>query len=267
MLKALFKQLIKYSQFRIESKPKGGHGIHSPFVYDLYTRCIESKTNDDIFFQIEALRKELFKDRSLIKENYGAGSKGINIHNNTIGAIAKHASTPLYFGKLLFRLANYFKPSTILELGTSLGISTSYLASGYPKSKVISIEGNSQLSKLAKENLNKLGLTNVTLIDGDFDIKLPEILSKTEKLGLVFVDGNHTEQATLNYFYLLSKKADNDTLIIFDDIRWSKGMESAWRNICNDNNVSISIDLYNCGLVFFRKGLAKQHFKLRYGPF
>jgi len=261
-------QLKKYLNFRINSKSRGGHGIHSPFVYDLYTKCIDTKVKSDLLHQIKALTKELKRDRCLIPiSNFGAGSINLNNQNKTIGEIVEQTSTPHYKGGLLFRLVEYFKPTYIIELGTSLGISTAYLAAGNNKSKVISIEGDAILSELAKINLNKLGLNNVNVINGDFDSKLPEILNETERIGLVFIDGNHTEEATIRYFKMLSKVADHDTLIIFDDIRWSIGMENAWNNICNDLNVSISIDLFNCGLVFFRKGVVKQHFSLRYGPF
>ena len=260
--------LKKYFNFRLKSKPRGGHGIHSPFVYDLYTQCIDVKSKKAIFERIETVRKELLRDKSTIQLNdLGSGSKIKAKSSTTVASIAKRTSVPKYKGELLHKLSSYFKPKLIIELGTSLGISTMYLASGYNESKVYTIEGDSSLSKLAIENFNKIGLTNVNQINGDFDIRLPEVLSEIQKIGIAFIDGNHSEEATLKYFKLLSVKANSDTLIIFDDIRWSKGMEKAWNNICNDENVSISIDLFDCGLVFFRKGVVKQHFTLRYGPF
>jgi len=267
MLQKRIKFLKQYINFRKNSKPRGGHGIHSPFVYDLYTQSIDTKNKAAIFDRIEALRKALCKNQSLIsKRDLGAGSRNSENAKITIGEIAKRSTVPPYMGRLLFRLVNYFKPDTIIELGTSLGVSASYLAAGYSKSRVISIEGDETLVKLANENLNKLGLTNVTVSCGDFDTKTPELLNEVEKLGIVFIDGNHTEEATWRYFKLFSERADNDTLIIFDDIRWSEGMQRTWRNICDDLDVTLSMDLFNCGLVFFNKGLVKQHFNLRYGP-
>jgi predicted O-methyltransferase YrrM len=261
-------KLKKYLKFRTKSKSRGGHGIHSPFVYDLYTKCIDTHEHSEYFRKIESLKKLLRRDHSSLQPtNFGAGSKSIANPNITIGKIAKQSSVSHFQGRLIYRLVKYFKPKNIIELGTSLGISTAYLSAGNSDSKVFSIEGDNAFAELAKKNLNKLGLNNVTVINGDFDSHLPEILSKMERVGLVFIDGNHTEEATIRYFQMLSKVADNDTLIIFDDIRWSIGMENAWNNICSDLNVSISIDLFNCGLVFFRKGVVKQHFNLRYGPF
>lgn len=258
----------KYFNFRLKSKPRGGHGIHSPFVYDLYTQCIDVKSNKAIFDSIETIRKVLHNDKSIIELNdLGSGSKSKINSITTIADIAKRSSAPSYKGKLLHRLIAYLKPETAIELGTSLGISTMYIASGFDKTKVYTIEGDIALSKRAAENFNKIGLTNVDQIIGDFDTKLPEVLSEIQTLGLVYIDGNHSEEATLRYFKLLSTKVNSNTLIILDDIRWSNGMEKAWNTICADENVSISIDMFDCGLVFFRKGVVKQHFMLRYGPF
>jgi len=260
--------LRKYLIFRFNSKPRGGHGIHSPFVYDLYTKSIDTKQKESFFERIEGLRAELLKNNTTFQKiDFGVGSKENNSSSDNIGNIVKRASIPPFMGQLLFRLTNYLNPKSIIELGTSAGISTMYLAFGSKNAKIISIEGDRSLASLAKQNINKLGLTNVTVHNGTFDTLIPSIIGSIEKLELVFIDGNHSEEATINYFKLLSVKADTDTLFIFDDIRWSKGMENAWKTICNDVRVSISIDLFNCGLIFFRKGIVKQHFNLRYGPF
>ncbi len=268
MLIERLQGLKKYLQFRLKSKPRGGHGIHSPFVYDLYTQCIDVKSKKAIFDRIETIRKELLRDKSSIQLNdLGSGTKSKTNTITTVADIAKRSSAPKYKAQLLHRLTAYLKPETAIELGTSLGISTMYIASGFDKVKVYSIEGDTTLSKLAIENFNKIGLANVNQINGDFDAKLPEVLSEVQNVGIAYIDGNHNEEATLRYFKLLLAKANGDTLIIFDDIRWSKEMENAWNNICADENVSISIDMFDCGLAFSRKGVVKQHFVLRYGPF
>lgn len=260
------KVIQDYFNFRFNSKPKGGHGIHSPFVYDLYTQTIDNDRKEPIFEDIERLRSELLKNETaLAKSIYGAGSTGII--NTSISEVAKKTSIPPYMGRLLYRLVKNQKPETILELGTSLGISTMYLATGNQGSKVYSIEGDATLSKIASNNINKRGVTNVSLITSDFDAEIPSLLNSIEKIDMVFIDGNHTEEATMRYFNLLVDKVNSESIIIIDDIRWSEGMRSAWQNICNNKNVSISIDLFRCGLVFFRKGIVKQHFNLRYGPF
>ncbi|MHC1702423.1 MAG: O-methyltransferase [Tenuifilaceae bacterium] len=267
MFSETLRFLKDYYNFRKISKPLGGHGIHSPFVYDLYTLAIDSDKKEAIFDSIDRLRNNLLKDKtSIAKSVYGAKTSKTE-NKTTVSEVAKRTSVPPYMGRLLYRLVNYFQPATIIELGTSTGISTLYLAAGNQDSQVFTIEGDPNLSRIASENLNKLATKNVSLITGDFDAELPSLLSKIEKIDLVFIDGNHTEEATLRYFKILSEKAHSNSLIIFDDIRWSDSMKNAWRNICDDQSVSISIDLFNCGLVFFRKGVVKQHFNLRYGPF
>jgi len=268
MIKGNINRFKEYFNFRINSKPRGGHGIHSPFVYDLYTQCIDLNSKSEDFTRIETIRETMLKNKTAIPQSgFGAGSKNLKKGKVTIGDITKQTSIPPYMGQLLFSLVRYFKPDTIIELGTSLGISTLYLAAGYRSSKVISIEGDEAIATKANENINKLGFNDVSVICGDFDTQIHSILNKVEKIGIVFIDGNHTEEATMRYYKLFSERSNNETLIIFDDIRWSDGMQKAWNNICEDKNVSISIDLFNCGLVFFRKGIVKQHFTLRYGPF
>lgn len=268
MLLENIRILKKYANFRLQSKPRGGHGIHSPFVYDLYTKCIDTKQREAIFEKIETLRKELLKNTSPItKSNFGAGSRNGNPSKQTISETVKTSSAKPYMGELLYRLVKYFKPQSIIELGTSMGFSTMYLACGDLNTRVTTIEGDVNLAKISYDNFNKIGLSNVTLINGDFEVEIPNILSKTDKIDLVFIDGNHSKEATLSYFKVFSEKANNNSFIIFDDIRWSQDMEDAWNTICQDENVSISIDLFNCGIVFFRRGIAKQNFKLRYGPF
>lgn len=267
----MFSQTINllqdYYKFRKTSKPKGGHGIHSPFVYDLYTQAIDYNKNELVFDKIEKLRKELIRNKTpLTKSAFGIGSS-VQKSKTSIGEIASKASIPPYKGRLIHRLVKYFNPVTVIELGTSLGISTSYLALGNQKSNIYTIEGDSNLSKLASNNLNKLGVNNVTIITGDFDKELPILLDRFNNFDLALIDGNHSEEATMRYFYFLTNKANSNSFIFFDDINWSYGMKRAWNNICNDENVSISIDLFNCGLIFFRKGIVKQHFNLRYGPF
>jgi len=267
MFSETLRFLKDYYNFRKKSKSRGGHGIHSPFLYDLYTLAIDSDNKETIFDSIDRLRNKLLKDKTSIAKSVHGAKTSFTDKKTTISEVAKRTSVPPYMGRLLYRLVNYFKPTTIIELGTSLGISTMYLASVNHGCQVYTIEGDPILSRIASENLNKLAIKNVSLITGDFDIELSSLLSKIEKVDLVFVDGNHTEEATLRYFKVLSEKAHDNSLIVFDDIRWSDSMKNAWRNICDDQNVSISIDLFNCGLVFFRKGVVKQHFNLRYGPF
>jgi len=169
------------------------------------------------------------------------------------------------FSQLLFRIAKYYKPQTILELGTSFGITTCYLASANRNSKVYTFEGSQEIEKIARENFDKAGLQNLDLIKGNFDKTFLPALNKLEKINLAFIDGNHRKEPTLHYFSELLKKSTNDSIFIFDDIHWSSEMEEAWNLIQQHDSVTLTVDLFFIGLVFFSADFkVKQHFTIRF---
>ncbi len=83
------------------------------------------------------------------------------------------------------------------------------------------------------------------------------------KYSLLFIDGNHQKEATLAYFEKLLPTVHNDSVMIFDDIHWSKGMEEAWEIIKQHSEVRVTIDTFQWGLVFFRREQEKEHFVIR----
>jgi predicted O-methyltransferase YrrM len=192
----------------------------------------------------------------------GTGRSG----KRTISEIAERSLKSEKYGQLLFRLVNHFKPNTILELGTSLGISTAYLASANPNSKVITIEGCPNIASEAKKNFEILGLKNIESVIGNFDSVLPAALCQlpTADCKLVFFDGNHKKEPTLRYFNQCLELADNTSVFIFDDIHWSNEMEEAWEEIKSHPQVTVTIYLFFLGLVFFRKEQVKQNFIVRF---
>jgi predicted O-methyltransferase YrrM len=166
---------------------------------------------------------------------------------------------------LFFRIAKYYDAKTIVELGTSFGISTSYLASANSDSQVFTFEGAKNIAKIAAESFESLQLKNIELIEGDFKKTLPLIENRIEKVDLLFVDGNHRKDPTLEYFNFFLSKARNNSIFIFDDIHWSKEMEGAWKQIQAHNSVTLSIDLFFIGLAFFSTDFkVKQHFTIRF---
>jgi predicted O-methyltransferase YrrM len=166
---------------------------------------------------------------------------------------------------LLFRLTHYYQPGTTLELGTSLGISTAYMALGNPQGRVVTMEGAKQVSHIAADIFKQLKLSNIELITGNFDDTLPALLKTLDTVDMVFIDGNHRKQPTLHYFELLLPKINNDSILIIDDIRWSEEMEEAWHAIKNHPAVKVTIDLFFMGVVFFKEDFKrKQHFIIRY---
>ncbi len=165
----------------------------------------------------------------------------------------------------MYRIVQYYKPQTIVELGTSLGITSAYIASAQRNSEVITIEGSKNVALIAGENFKTLGLQNIKLIQGNFDDTLPALLMQLKKIDLAFADGNHRKIPTLNYFHLFLKKVNDESILIFDDIYWSAEMEEAWKEIQQHPSVSLTIDLFFIGLVFFKKDFkAKQYFVIRF---
>jgi predicted O-methyltransferase YrrM len=168
------------------------------------------------------------------------------------------------YGQLLYKLVRYFEPKTIIELGTSFGISTMYQALAANKGKLITIEGSKEIAEIAKHNFKRMGIVNTELINDSFGNALPLVLEGIEKLDYVFFDGNHRKTSTINYFEQCLKKAHEDSVFVFDDIHWSKEMENAWEYIKKHNKVTVTLDLFFLGLVFFTKGTVRQHHEIRF---
>lgn len=255
--------IIRYLKFLSRSKTK--YAVHPPFLFRLITEVFEDKTLFADYRLIEQLKQEQLKNHTMVHvHDLGAGSSIHPTLERSISSIAKNSSKSKKQGRLLYRLSRYFKPATILELGTSLGYSTMYLAYGAPDAKVLSMEGCPNISKLAQQNFNRLNLNRIQLIQGHFDDTLTSTLKTLNQLDMVFIDGNHQKGPTLNYFEKCLEKAGNDTCFIFDDIHWSEGMEEAWHEIINTKAVSLSVDFFFMGIIFIRKELSKQHFDIRF---
>lgn len=246
-------------------KAKNRNGVHSPFVYALLDSVIyNTSINPPAFREIETLRKELEGRTDTIEiTDLGAGSTVNTSKTRKVGDIARNSSKPPRLAELIYKLAKKFQPGTIVELGTSLGISTSYLSHACPNSKVYTIEGCPETAKIAEANFEKLGLKNVALRVGNFDNKLPELIKEVEQLDLVFIDGNHRKDPTVDYFNQCLEKADEDSIFIFDDIHWSTGMEEAWEAVKKHPRVTVTLDLYYIGIVFLRNNQAKEDFVIR----
>ena len=245
-------------------KAKTRHGVHSPFVYRLIDKVIYDFEPKKVYADIEALRKQLLNDkRSIQVTDLGAGSKVNNDQTKKISDIARNALKPRRLAQLLYRLAADLKPLNIIELGTCLGITTVYLQNASPKAKVYSLEGSPETAAVALETFQKAGLTNIAEITGNFDDTLPGVINELDQLDFVFVDGNHQRDATIKYFEWCLAKVHEDTMLIFDDIYWSEGMKEAWQEIKAHPRVTVTVDLFWIGLVFFKKGQAKEDFLVK----
>lgn len=269
----MFFQIKSYIKFLWQSKNE--HGVHSPFVFDLVTKCFyDKKSKLDLsgseqgkqYQVLKNYRNSLLKNKSTIEvTDFGAGSKVFKSNTRPISKIAKTAGISQKRAELLYRIANYFQPSTILELGTSLGLATSALALGAKNASIRTIEGCPNTMAVAKKQLHLFKFNTVECITSQFNDYLNNCKVKTENCQLIFFDGNHSKTATLQYFELLVTTITNESVWIFDDIHWSAEMEEAWQIIKKHPKVSVTIDTFQWGIVFFRREQAKEHFVIRVG--
>lgn len=253
---------FKYLGYLLTSKSK--HGIHSPFVYDFTTQII-NKANENIqkYHPFEHIRYRMLKTKSIIEmEDFGA--KGPRKYNVRVSKLVKNASKMAKYGRLLNKICERFQPSYAIEIGTNVGISALYQASALQNGYLFTLEGSPACVDLARFNIQKAGLQNVQVIQGNFDEILPKVVENIPQIDYVFFDGNHSMEATLRYFKECKKKAHNNSIFIFDDINWSMDMQECWEMIKRDEDVRVSIDLFVMGIVFFRKEQEKEHFKIRF---
>lgn len=263
MLISKLEVLIKYIHYYLTAQNK--HDIHSPFVYKLVTDIINNKGSFYAYKPIEIIRSQLLRDnRNITINDFGAGSILNSSKKRKVKDIARNSAKSIKYGQLLFRLVDYFQPNKMLELGTSLGISTLYQAMPKHSAKLITLEGCKETASIAQENFNKLKLPNIKILLGDFAHTLSLALQELGELDYAFFDGNHTKEATLQYFEECLPFIHNNTLFVFDDIHWSRGMEDAWKIIKDNSKVTVSVDLFFLGLIFFRKEQSKQDFTIRF---
>ena len=256
----------KYFKYYIHAANSKGHGTHSPFVFEFITKVMNDFTKYYDYERVETLRKKLLQDKTeIVVEDLGAGSATTNSSKRTIASIAKNAAKPKKFGQLMYRMIKYYGFDNILELGTSLGITTSYLALANHTAKITTLEGCNNVAEMARRNFIELGLNNVDIVRGNFDDTLDEVLIRNNPVDFAFIDGNHRQEPTERYFHQILPYTHNNSILIFDDIHWSPGMEAAWKNIVAHESITSYIDLFYIGIVTFRKEFReKQEFALRF---
>ena len=256
----MWYQIRQYARFLIQSTNQ--HGVHSPFVYQLVTQCFYSTKRHLTYNAIKNYRNDLKRNQLELEiTDLGAGSKVMRSNKRKVSRILKYNSASLKRSKLLFRISEYFKSNSILELGTSLGVATQALILGNPNAKITTVEGCPNVANFTQENFNKQELNNISLITDNFDHAINQLGDNT--YDIIYMDGNHQKTPTLSYFESLLKHVHNDTLIILDDIYWSKDMTEAWHIIKTHPKVTVTIDTFFCGFVFFRKKQEKEHFRIR----
>ncbi|WP_405569692.1 O-methyltransferase [Winogradskyella sp. Asnod2-B02-A] len=253
-------QLKAYIKFL--AKASNQHGVHSPFVYNFVTKCLYNKTKFEAYTKLKQYKKELLQSNTVLQiTDLGEGSKVLDANQRNVGKMAKTSSSSKKDSNLLYRLSDYFKFKTVLELGTSLGMGTYALAIANPTSKIITIEGCLNTSNFAQSQLKNHHINNVEFLIGNFSDTIPNL--KNNNFDFIFFDGHHNKEATIEYFEALLPKTHNETVFVFDDIYWSEGMTEAWEYIKNHDSVTVTVDVFHLGFVFFRKEQAKEHFRIR----
>ena len=280
--------VLAYIKFLLRSSNQ--HGVHSPFVYNLVTKCFYDRKKYSSYSILKEYRKSLLKDKRQIKvKDLGAGSKVFKSDKRKVSKMAKTAGISPKRSRLLNRLVRYLEMDTALELGTSLGLGTAAMAAGN-KVRITTIEGCPETAAITKEKFEEFNLKNIQLKVGRFEdflkkraktnsnsqipnhkksdgadlqsVPTPHSILNTQ-YSLLFIDGNHQKEATLSYFEKLLPTIHNDSVMILDDIHWSKGMEEAWEEIKAHPRVKVTIDTFQWGLVFFRREQEKEHFVIR----
>ncbi len=261
-----FQLAKKFLHYYLTASNGKGHGVHSPFVFEFINNVLKDKKQYDCYAAIEKQRRQLLQDRAVIEiEDFGAGSAVMKSNKRLIKNIAASSLKPKIFAQLLFRIVQYYQPVTILELGTSLGITTAYLAKGNAAGKVFTCEGSSAIAAIAQKNFEQLQIKNIQLTLGDFAKTFQPLLNETGKIDFAFIDGNHRKEPTVEYFSKLLNFSTPSTMLIFDDIHWSEEMEAAWAIIQQHPSVTLTIDLFFIGLVFINPDFkVKQHFVIRF---
>src|SRR5438105_11081544 len=268
-----FQLGLKYIRHCLSASNGRGHGVHSPFVFDFITRVLNDKNNYEDYERVEIVRQKMLDDRTVLAvEDYGAGSSPGKSHHRSVAGIARTAVKPKKYAQLLYRIVKYYQPNTLIELGTSLGVTSSYLKLANNSSNFYTLEGSPEIAEVARKNFQTLEVNNsddrqqpVKLIEGNFNYTLPAVLYHLGTVDFAFIDGNHRRQPAEDYFHWLLAKSNYYSIFVFDDIHWSREMEQAWDNIKEHIAVRCSIDLFHFGIIFFRPEFKeKQHFRIRW---
>lgn len=252
-----FRQFMRLMRWFFRAKTR--YNVHSPFVFRFTEKVVEDNRKFYAFRDIEILRKLLLKNRKVLKiKDYGAGSLVSGEKERSIRSLVKYSATMPLYCRFLFYIVKEYKPKTMLEMGTSVGISTLYQSRAAMDAKFITIEGDAGIAEVARENLTRMKATNVKQLVGTFEEQLEPALKELKTLDYAFIDGNHREKPTIEYFEKCLEYANDKSVFVFDDIHWTQGMEDAWNTIIAHPRVTLSIDMYFFGLVFFQKDIQKK---------
>jgi predicted O-methyltransferase YrrM len=251
-----------YLNYRLRARHRYGRGIHPPFAYRIVSRVIYGKGPDlPRLAEIEAYRHELLGITGTIPvEDHGAGSRRGGNSERRICDLVRHTAVSPRQGRLLARLADHLRPASTIELGTGAGMGSLYLALANPEVCVQTCEGSPAVARLAEKGFARLGVGNIVVHRGLFADLLPGLLRQAGPPLLIFIDGDHREERLISYVSAMLASNKQQLSIVMDDIHWSRGMYRAWKSIISRPEISLSIELFNTGIVFAGDEIQKDHF-------
>jgi predicted O-methyltransferase YrrM len=249
-----FFQLHAYLSYWLNAVDE--HSLHSPFFFDFYTNIVKGSKRDKKVESIEKLRQKLLSDKRKVALN-DLGS-GRSKDQRSISSIARASLSSPRFSGLYKKIIDHFNCRTVVELGTSLGVNTLYLAHTQG-TQVVTFEGAEALANIATLTFEFADAKNIRLVQGNIDTTLPAYLQTIRKLDFIFIDANHRYQPTLSYFHQVIAKVTETSILILDDIHYSADMQKAWNEIRSHKLVYGAADLFRCGILFFDPSLNKQH--------
>lgn len=255
------KFIVNYIMHFISARHSGGFGVHSPYLFHFIKYILDDKNQYYLFNDIEAVRQNLLKDYQPIKiDDFGTGKN----RTQTLAKIAKGSLKEPKYGQLFFKIIHRIKAKNVLELGTSLGITTAYLAGSSTNIKCVSIEGSKNIAAVAQQNFDMLNLSNIEIVCDDINKRLTQVIDGFKTLDFVFIDANHKLPEAYIYFEKCLPKINENSILVMDDIYWSDDMKKAWNMVKNHWCVTATFDLFDIGIVFFKPELNKKHYKIRY---
>ena len=248
----------EYLWYVLKARHRHGFGVHSPFAYDVITKVFEEKSSYYIYNEVEKERRRLLHDRtSIFFDDYGTGKSG----ERRVCDIARRALKNTDEAQLIFRTALYQKPRFVIELGTSLGLTTAYLSKAVGGGKCHTFDGCEKVVEQAKQVACNCGTAENTVFHvGDIVDVLPKVIQNIESVDVVFMDANHTKEATLAYYSIIEPKLSSNSVLIMDDIHSSKGMREAWDEIRQSEKARVSFDMYGLGIIYYNESLSRKDY-------
>ena len=217
--------------------------IHAPFVYEFLTQIFE----DDRFYHamgvIENYRRNLLGNGSQIITKTGV---------TTTNQLVKTLAISPKAGAILFKSVHFYKPTTLLEIGNSLGISTLYQATPNSQVPMITLMPDTSLATATHNYFKQLGTRNISILTGPIQANLSTAIQQLKTIDYLFLNGFWGIINTFNYFETCLEQMPSNAVFVFKSPYASKATQEFWEKAKKHQKVRLSIDIYDLGFLFFR---------------